>query len=251
VKVLLSTTPGRTSEKWPPLGLLYIAASLRELRNDLVTVLDAFCLDMDRRELLERVEREAPDVIGMSCSTHTFLESMTALEEIKERLPETVIMLGGYHATFTSTLIMKEFDFIDYVVKGEGERTVPALLDHIERGVDPAQLDGISYRRGDERIENPFQLIEDLDSGTRNTVIRIRGSLSHLASSPPSAPLKVVPTNARTAFTLCFLRGDGENAALKMSSTSWKSYGDRATEPACSWMITSHRTDRGCWRSAG
>jgi len=183
VKVLLSTTPGRTSEKWPPLGLLYIAASLRELRNDLVTVLDAFCLDMDRRELLERVEREAPDVIGMSCSTHTFLESMTALEEIKERLPETVIMLGGYHATFTSTLIMKEFDFIDYVVKGEGERTVPALLDHIERGVDPAQLDGISYRRGDERIENPFQLIEDLDS-SGSSYVRGHGIRLYASGGP-------------------------------------------------------------------
>ena len=43
MKVVLSTPPGRTTERWPPLGLLYLASSVRAGRSDTIRVIDAFC----------------------------------------------------------------------------------------------------------------------------------------------------------------------------------------------------------------
>jgi hypothetical protein len=54
MKVILSTPPWKTSELWPPLGLLYIASSIAANRDDEVKVIDAFCENLTREELVER-----------------------------------------------------------------------------------------------------------------------------------------------------------------------------------------------------
>lgn len=161
---MLSTPPGTTTEMWPPLGLLYLAGSIRQKREDEVVVVDAFCHNLTPETFLERVMVEGPDVLGMNCSTHTFLATMGALAKVRERMPDIVIVLGGYHATFAAREILNEYGFIDYIIKGEAEGALPRLLDHIEADTDPDDVEGISYRRRGDLVERELALVEDLDS---------------------------------------------------------------------------------------
>ena len=165
MKTLLSTPPGRTMEKWPPLGLLSLSASIRDARpTDEVVVLDAFCRDMSAEMLLETVVHHNPDVVGLNCSTHTFIATMEAMRMISEALPDCVMLLGWYHATFTAERVLRNYPFIDYIIKGEAEMAIVQLLNVLEDGGDPGSVDGISLIRDDEYIENPLTLIKDLDS---------------------------------------------------------------------------------------
>lgn len=164
MKVLLSTPPGRTTEKWPPLGLLYIASSLREERKDQVAVCDAFCADMSVDDLVTKIVKEAPDVVGLNCSTHTFLQAVEVLERVRQALPESRIVLGGYHATFAAENILRNYRFIDFIIRGEAERSLVKLLDHLEKGTDPEDVEGISYLKGEALVDRPICLIDDLDS---------------------------------------------------------------------------------------
>ncbi|MBI0583470.1 MAG: radical SAM protein [Methanomassiliicoccus sp.] len=164
MKVLLATPPWKTTEMWPPLGLLYLAGSIKKERGDEVVVVDAFCHNLTIEQLVDRVVTERPNVMGMNCSTHTFNATMATLERVRERLPGTTIVLGGYHATFAAREILKEYRFIDHIIKGEAERALPRLLDHIEAGTEPADVEGISFRRGEEVVERPLAVIEDLDA---------------------------------------------------------------------------------------
>jgi anaerobic magnesium-protoporphyrin IX monomethyl ester cyclase len=164
IRVLLSTPPGRTTELWPPLGLLYIASSCAAKRDDEVKVIDAFCENLSEDELLLRVAREKPDVLGMNCSTHTFLDTVKALKRVHEVLPETKIVLGGFHATFAWQRIIEEYPFLDYLIKGEAENSFPELLGCIERGSSPSGVSGISYLEDGRVVSNPEVAIEDLDS---------------------------------------------------------------------------------------
>ena len=82
MKILLATPPGYTTELWPPLGLLYIAANIRTHRNDEIKVVDAFCENLSKEVFVNRVVKEAPEVIGLNCSTHTFLDAINALTKI-------------------------------------------------------------------------------------------------------------------------------------------------------------------------
>jgi anaerobic magnesium-protoporphyrin IX monomethyl ester cyclase len=164
MRVLLSTPPGKTTELWPPLGLLYIASSCAARREDDIKVVDAFCENLSEAELVQRVKAEQPDVFGMNCSTHTFLDTMSILKLVRDELPDTKIVLGGFHATFACGRILQSYPFVDYVVKGEGELSFPELLDCIEKGTVPYEVDGLSYIHDGRLVVNPEVAINDLDS---------------------------------------------------------------------------------------
>lgn len=163
MKILLSTPPGKTTELWPPLGLLYLASSLRARGRQDVQVLDAFCHNLSGDQLAERVARERPDVFGVNCSTHTFLTAIDALEKVHKALPETRLIMGGYHSTFAAEKILGDYPFVDYVIKGEAERALPDLLDCMESGEETADVPGISYRKDGSFAGQPLAVIKDLD----------------------------------------------------------------------------------------
>ncbi len=164
MKIMISTPPAKTTELWPPLGLLYIAANLKKHRNDHIKVVDAFCLNLDGDQLVELAVNEGPDVFGMNCSTHTFLSAMETMRKISERLPNTVMLLGGYHATFAAEQILRGYPFIDYIIKGEAEEALVDLLGCIETGKKPDRVAGISYLDNGIHISNQIAIVEDLDA---------------------------------------------------------------------------------------
>lgn len=163
MKVLLSTPPGKTTELWPPLGLLYIASSLRARGRQDVQVLDAFCRNLRGDELADRVAGDRPDVFGINCSTHTFLDAIEALRKIHEAEPDATLVMGGYHSTFAAERILRDYPFVDYVIKGEAERAFPDLLDRLEAGKEPSDVEGISYLSDGALVSRPLAVIKDLD----------------------------------------------------------------------------------------
>jgi anaerobic magnesium-protoporphyrin IX monomethyl ester cyclase len=163
MKVILSTPPGKTTEYWPPLGLLYIASSTLAKREDDIRIIDAFCENLTEDELVGRVVKEKPDVFGINCSTHTFLDAISTLERLHEKLPETKLVLGGFHATFAAEQILVGYPFLDYVVKGEAELSFPKLLDRIDRGEEPDDVEGVGFLRDGRMVINDPVLNSNLD----------------------------------------------------------------------------------------
>jgi anaerobic magnesium-protoporphyrin IX monomethyl ester cyclase len=163
---MLATPPWRTTEMWPPLGILYIAGALKKARpQDEILIVDAFCLNYTVDQMVERIAKERPDVLGMNCSTHTFLVTMETLRKAHDLFPEMKIILGGYHATFAARNILREYPFIDHIIKGEAERALPVLLDRMENGRGVEDVEGLTSRRENGGwIDRPLALIEDLDS---------------------------------------------------------------------------------------
>lgn len=115
-------------------------------------------------ELTDTIVREKPDLVGLNCSTHTFLAAAEVLKAVAECLPEATIVLGGYHATLATEQILRCCPFIDYIISGEGEFSFVALLDCLDRGVRPAGVPGISFLEGNAFVSAGPELIEDLDT---------------------------------------------------------------------------------------
>jgi len=82
------------------------------------------------------------------------------VNQAREAGLDALFIAGGPHP---SALPEEALEYFDYVVIGEGEETLPELIDAIETGRGAASVRGIAYRRGEEAIYTGDRPPVDLD----------------------------------------------------------------------------------------
>ncbi len=146
----------------PPLGLLYLASSLREKGID-TEVLDTQVERLDYEELARVLEGKKFDVVGITCMTLTLLDVLETIKVVKEINPHCKIVLGGPHPHIYPQETLN-IQGVDYVVLGEGEIVFPQLLLCISEGRSPEKIPGIGWKENGKPRVNPFPgYIENLD----------------------------------------------------------------------------------------
>ena len=149
--------------QFPPKGLTYIAAYLRNAGFD-VSILDTKQMQYERPSLLRRsikemqqviqyqVKKQAPKLIGITSTTISYIPATQIAKAAKEASPNSKVVIGGVHVTFTPHQTLKECPWIDIVVRGEGERPMLELT----KGRPLSTIEGISYRRNGKIVDNPI-----------------------------------------------------------------------------------------------
>lgn len=147
-----------------PQSIPCLAAVLRE--HDIeVKVLDCLPLKIGWRSLRKILQREKPDVIGVTTSETMFAhEALRACKLAKKTDPAPVTVLGGHHFSATPKETLKNKN-VDFIVIGEGEYTFLELVQELEK---PRQnfkkVKGIAYRKNKKTVLTPPRpLIQDLD----------------------------------------------------------------------------------------
>jgi len=146
----------------PPLGMMSIAAVLEQNGID-VELIDCYATPYTHEVLVEKILATHPDAVAFSCTTSSFLEGDRIAGLLKERRPEIVIIFGGAHACTIGPPLLDSFPAIDYLVIGEGERT---MLELARAGFrNPRDIAGLAFRGDDNRGVLPArrELIDDLD----------------------------------------------------------------------------------------
>lgn len=129
----------------PPLGLLYIAAYVRERSSHRVRVWDCPAEGLSHASLAGRLAGEAPTVVGIYANSFLLLDALRVAETVKRVLPGTHVCVGGPHPRVypEETARLARFDT---VVPGEGEGVFLGLLDALAAGDGPAVVPGVLYR---------------------------------------------------------------------------------------------------------
>lgn len=147
---------------WPPMGVLYLAAYLREGFPDVaLKVTDGARLGYDAA--LAEIEAFAPDVLGISFYTALAEGAARLAREAKRRLPAAFVVLGGPHATALPRETL-EHSGADLVVVGEGEETLLRLVRAAAAGDEAAwrELPGVAYlEKGRATHAGPARLVEN------------------------------------------------------------------------------------------
>jgi radical SAM superfamily enzyme YgiQ (UPF0313 family) len=157
----------------PPLGLINLATVLKPSPHR-VKILD-FPLDIRRKALpmdrniygacARQILQFEPDLAAFSVQCTTYPPAVRIAGELKRLNPALKIVFGGHNASCVDELTLSRFQFIDAIVRGEGEITFPELLRAFEGQLPLASIDGITYRTLDRIVRNPDRgLIEKLDS---------------------------------------------------------------------------------------
>jgi radical SAM superfamily enzyme YgiQ (UPF0313 family) len=153
----------RSVFRFPPLGISYIAASLRAAGYS-VKLLDC-TFEKDRETALGIASEVKADVVGVYCMVTMLEDSLWFASQLRQQ--SRLLVAGGPLPTCDPVPFLEKFDF---VVRGEGEQTVIDLLEAHLQGSDPGAVPGIVYRKkagnpGDNAIvytkERPFA--KDLD----------------------------------------------------------------------------------------
>lgn len=113
-----------------PLAASYLLAALRkELSADEFSVRQVEGTINEKTDVIySRIADEAPDAVGFSCYIWNIQTVLSLAERLKQEHPATAIILGGPEVSFNSCEMMEKHDFLDYILCGEGEEALPALV---------------------------------------------------------------------------------------------------------------------------
>lgn len=168
-KVMLITPPYHSgvvesAGVWLNVGFVYIAGSLREAGYDPI-IYDAMSYWHGYEEIEKRIVAEMPDVVATTAFTAAIVDSLKLLKLAKEIKPQVVTVLGNVHPTFCYEEILREHNqYVDFIVRGEGEETMVELMDCLSRGDSPEKVKAIAFWRDGEVIATePRPFIRYLD----------------------------------------------------------------------------------------
>src|SRR3984957_9921493 len=161
----------------PQLGILNVAAVLEGCGDhpDIVDANSAYLTYADTPDglradafaehLAELAIRSNADLYGFSSICSTYPLSVRIAREVKKLRPYAMILFGGPQASVVDVATLEAFPFVDFVLRGEVEQTLPCLVAELHRDYDYSRVRGLCYRDGTAVRRNAnAPVIEDLDS---------------------------------------------------------------------------------------
>ncbi len=97
-----------------------------------------------------------PDVISFSAFVWNHDEFTRMGRMVKRHLPHCRVVWGGAQANSRrmAAHLLREYPWLDLVLRGEAEDTYPLLLEHLAEGGDLARVPGLTYRVDGEPVHN-------------------------------------------------------------------------------------------------
>ncbi len=148
--------------RWHPLGLLSVAAALRERGHD-VRFFDGGFMTTD--EMMAELKAFGPAMVGMYLTTFLWASMNRLAERIRREMPGVHVNVGGPLASGWKDRVLRKAPYADSVTVGEGEVTGDVLARTLAAGGDLAGVEGIAYRDdGEVHLNPPRPRIEDIDA---------------------------------------------------------------------------------------
>ncbi|HEY6895455.1 MAG TPA: radical SAM protein [Rhodanobacteraceae bacterium] len=174
MNVLLLSMPD-SFEHMPPVAVRMPNGALASLAGNVdahhhVAVADLILVQDSVRATVERLIRDVdPMLVGLSVMTFQRDTAFRLARLVRTIQPQARIAVGGYDPSLAPDAYQRCLD-VDFIVRGEGERTLNELLRALERGDGFDRIAGLSYRGPAGFVTNPNRPV------------------AQLASEPPSLP---------------------------------------------------------------
>lgn len=163
-KILLINPPYPMEESpSPPFGLMSLGAYL--VKNGFgVKIEDYIVTPYSPDRIMKTLREFRPDIIGATGVTMNINRALAILKECRRESPGAAIVMGGPHVTFDAMNILSKNEYIDFIVRGEGELTSVELFSNLERPETFSGIRGISYRANGTVVHNEMrEFIPDIN----------------------------------------------------------------------------------------
>lgn len=133
-----------SSEATAPLGILAVSTPLLRIGYNVVLI-DSTITPNFKQRILEEVK----DALCLCVSLVTgpmIRETVDIAKAVKAWRTDFPIILGGWHPSLLPGQTL-EAPYIDYIVRGQGEDSLPELIGHLQTGASPDLIAGIGFKR--------------------------------------------------------------------------------------------------------
>jgi len=137
----------------PPYGI-YLLTSVLRARGHEVTLVD---LIAEGRREIDTFKHLLPSagLVGIGATSMSWPTAVDVISQIRDVCQVVPIVLGGIHPTMFDHYLLTHFD-VDYVVRGEGEESLPALCEALERSDGLDRVPNLSWKdNAGKVIRNP------------------------------------------------------------------------------------------------
>jgi len=162
-QILLIIPPKKVFSVIYPLGLGYLAATLKKEHYS-VQIANYSLGNYSLSQALSEIIALKPNFIGLTLYSFAYNSVKIMISEIKKKLPETKIAVGGPHASALPLETLKDLK-ADFSIVGEGEEILPKLIHCLEHNTPLTSLSGIAYwQEGRPIYQSGTNIVKDLDS---------------------------------------------------------------------------------------
>ena len=145
-----------------PAGLGYLGAVLKEKGLD-VRVKDYLAEKFDANAFTRYINDLNPCLVGISSYSSTYNQALKIAHCVKNASAIPIVM-GGLHVSFLPDEALRNSD-VDFVIRGEGEKTLPKLIDFLNHKIAISSIKGLSFKDKNRTVHNEDREdIHDLDS---------------------------------------------------------------------------------------
>jgi len=150
----------------PPLAIYALGSILKE-KGVNVKIVDPtyYGYKLTDPLLLKKLVQDI-DVFCLSTTTFQWNVSIEIIEALRKVQPTIPVIVGGIHVSYFGEEIINDYP-IDFAVEGEGEETLPELLETLASNRNPREVDGILMRDDDGRVIRtnirPLLTVEELE----------------------------------------------------------------------------------------
>jgi len=198
---------GEEAGAYPPLGLFSLATSILYKGKHEVKVLDTIAENLDYPQIEKYIEKDAPDVIGITFITEYLRDAVMVAKIAKKVNPEIKIIAGGHHAKLfpVETIRINE---IDYVVLGDGEYIINDILDRIQIGKSLDDMEGVVTKTNYQNTKLKMLLVDDLNKLPiiKRDIVDYKKYVSILAKK---SPITTMLTSRGCPFRCPYCSGGG------------------------------------------
>jgi hypothetical protein len=156
--------------KLPAHGKNYIVQ--KPLSENLIQ--DLLCVRDQVEDFLERclqqIADHSPKIVAFTSVFQQQLAALSLAKKLKEKFPETFILMGGANCEgIMGVEIIRQFNFVDAVISGEGDIVFPQLVQCLLKNKPYSNLQGVYAQKNIELISSTDKYLNapsmlDMDS---------------------------------------------------------------------------------------
>ena len=161
MKILLTTLNSKFIHT--NLAIRYLNQMVKDI-EDIEVDIREYTINNELDFILKDIYKNDYDVILFSTYIWNVNDIVKLCDNIKKVKPNMKIALGGPEVSYDSEDSMKKYDFVDYILYGEGELVFRDFVKYLKGDIQIEDVDGIVYRNNKDIIKNkPMKLLENLD----------------------------------------------------------------------------------------